>query len=88
MTYKFIFKKEIYQATTTYKVERTYFGDYPVDKIFHDACCLLDTGTHDSLLEASNFISTIQNRQGLQVALSKCKQTLSWILHFSQGINA
>ncbi|MBO7202776.1 MAG: glucose-1-phosphate thymidylyltransferase RfbA [Paludibacteraceae bacterium] len=28
----------------------------------------LDTGTHDSLLEASNFISTIQNRQGLQVA--------------------
>lgn len=28
----------------------------------------LDTGTHDSLLEASNFIATIQNRQGLQVA--------------------
>ncbi len=28
----------------------------------------LDTGTHDSLLEASNYISTIQNRQGLQVA--------------------
>ena len=28
----------------------------------------LDTGTHDSLLEASNFIATIQGRQGLQVA--------------------
>ena len=28
----------------------------------------LDTGTHDSLLEASNYIATIQNRQGLQVA--------------------
>jgi glucose-1-phosphate thymidylyltransferase len=28
----------------------------------------LDTGTHDSLLEAANFISTIQNRQGLQIA--------------------
>jgi len=28
----------------------------------------LDTGTHDSLLEAANFIATIQNRQGLQIA--------------------
>ena len=28
----------------------------------------LDTGTHDSLLEASSFISTLQKRQGLQVS--------------------
>jgi glucose-1-phosphate thymidylyltransferase len=28
----------------------------------------LDTGTHDSLLEAGQFIATIQNRQGLKVA--------------------
>jgi len=28
----------------------------------------LDTGTHDSLLEAAHFISTLQRRQGLMIA--------------------
>ena len=28
----------------------------------------LDTGTHDSLLDAASFISTLQKRQGLQVS--------------------
>jgi glucose-1-phosphate thymidylyltransferase len=28
----------------------------------------LDTGTHDSLLEAAGFIATLQKRQGLMVA--------------------
>lgn len=37
-------------------------------KVIGRGVAWLDTGTHDSLLEASNFIATIQGRQGLQVA--------------------
>ena len=28
----------------------------------------MDTGTHESLLQASNFIATIEQRQGLKVS--------------------
>lgn len=35
----------------------------------------LDTGTHDALLEASNFVKTIQSRQGVMVA---CPEEISY----------
>jgi glucose-1-phosphate thymidylyltransferase len=40
----------------------------------------LDTGTHDSLLEAASFIATLQKRQGLQVAcLEEIAYRQGWI---------
>jgi glucose-1-phosphate thymidylyltransferase len=39
----------------------------------------LDTGTHDSLLHASNFIQTIEERQGLMVA---CVEEVAYTMGF------
>jgi glucose-1-phosphate thymidylyltransferase len=39
----------------------------------------LDTGTHDSLLEAANFIAVVQQRQGLQVA---CPEEIAFRLGY------
>ena len=50
-------------------VNRTYLqqGQLTVE-LMGRGMAWLDTGTHDSLLEAGQFIATIENRQGLKVA--------------------
>ena len=49
-------------------------GDLSV-KLFGRGLAWLDTGTHESLLEAANFVSIIQKRQGNYVA---CIEEIAW----------
>jgi glucose-1-phosphate thymidylyltransferase len=50
-------------------INRKYLSLQSLDvEIMGRGFAWLDTGTHDSMLEASSFIATLQKRQGLQVA--------------------
>jgi glucose-1-phosphate thymidylyltransferase len=45
-------------------------------EVFGRGVAWLDTGTHESLMQAANFIQTIQMRQGLSVA---CPEEIAYI---------
>ncbi|MGE7989996.1 glucose-1-phosphate thymidylyltransferase RfbA [Pseudomonas sp. NPDC089554] len=66
---------EITDVTNAY-LER---GDLQVER-FGRGFAWLDTGTHDSLLEASQYVQTIEHRQGLKVAcLEEIAYQKGWI---------
>jgi len=48
-------------------------------ELFGRGMAWLDTGTHDSMIEASNFVETIQKRQGLYVA---CIEEIAFLRGF------
>ena len=57
-------------------LNRLYLNEGSLDvEIFGRGYAWLDTGTHDSLMEASKFVATIQNRQGFMIS---CPEEIAW----------
>ncbi|MCK9516518.1 MAG: glucose-1-phosphate thymidylyltransferase RfbA [Ottowia sp.] len=57
-------------------VNSAYLGQGQLNvKIMGRGHAWLDTGTHDSLLGASQFIATLEQRQGLKIA---CPEEIAW----------
>ena len=61
-------------------VNRTYLkrGDLKVEMLGRGSAWL-DTGTHEALLQANNFIGTLEARQGLRIA---CPEEIAWRMGF------
>ncbi len=61
-------------------LNKLYLGEGRLEvKLLGRGMAWLDTGTHDSLLQASNFIATLEQRQGLKAS---CIEEIAYIRGF------
>jgi glucose-1-phosphate thymidylyltransferase len=57
-------------------LNRSYLNEGALGvEVFSRGMAWLDTGTHDSLLDASKFIETIEKRQGMKIC---CPEEICW----------
>ena len=64
-------------------INKIYLDDNKLNlRLFGRGFAWLDTGTHDTLLEASQFVNIVEKRQGLKVA---CIEEIAYIQQWIDG---